>query len=33
MAVRAGDVGDMAGKGYVDMDRRGERDTYIDRLP
>lgn len=33
MASRAGDLGDMAGKGYVDMDRKGERDSYVDRLP
>ena len=30
---RADDIGDLKGKGYVDMAKRGERTLYTDRLP
>ena len=33
MASRSGQIGDLKGKGYVDMDRRGDRMMYTDLLP
>jgi len=31
--AQSGDLGDMAGKGYVDMTRKRDRDFYTDKLP
>ena len=33
IASRAGEVGDMAGKGYVDMERKGDRYLFNENLP
>ena len=33
MANEAGQIGDLAGKGYVDMIRKGDRYMYTDKLP
>ena len=33
LASQKGDIGDLNGKGYVDMERRGARMFYTDRLP
>ena len=33
MQAGAGDIGDMTGKGYVEMDKKGDRYMYTDRLP
>ena len=33
MASQSGDIGDMTGKGYVDLDRKGERKLYTNFLP
>ena len=33
LANDTGAIGDMRGKGYVDMTKKGERDMYTDRLP
>lgn len=32
MASRAGDLGDLVGKGYVDMERKGDRYFHTDKL-
>ena len=33
MASQSGDIGDMKGKGYVDLDRKGDRKLYTNFLP
>jgi len=33
MASRSGDIGDLNGKGYVDLDRKGDRKMYTNNLP
>ena len=33
MASQSGDVGDLKGKGYVDLDRKGDRKLYTNFLP
>lgn len=33
LATEVGQIGDLVGKGYVDMSRKGERYMYTDKLP
>ena len=33
VAGQLGDMGDLKGKGYVEMDRKGDRNLYTNNLP